>query len=181
MMTGVVQLVSIGSAPRSMLRDLADALDAELGLEAVLGATLGDPKYAFNEDRSQYHSTAILRRLSSLRSKEQIGVLGLAEVDLFVPDLDFVFGESDRESRAALVSIARLKPERLGAPVDVDLLRARARSEVVHEIGHLLGLSHCEEPGCAMSPSTSAADMDRKGSVLCVSCRSELSRLARRK
>ena len=36
------------------------------------GTPLGEPKYAFNKDRNQYHSNAILRRLSALLNPVEI-------------------------------------------------------------------------------------------------------------
>ncbi|HCF62568.1 MAG TPA: peptidase M54 [Myxococcales bacterium] len=178
-MAGVVQLVPIGTASRALFRELAEPLAVTLGVETVVGSSLADPKYAFNKDRNQYHSSAILRRLAAMRAKKQIGVLGLTEIDLFVPELDFVFGESDRESGASLLSLTRLRPEFYGEPQDMDRVRARGRVELLHEVGHLLGLSHCEDARCPMFAAILAADTDRKTRALCSNCRAELARLSR--
>ncbi|MGI5860486.1 MAG: peptidase M54 [Myxococcales bacterium] len=180
-MAGVVQLVPIGTASRVLIRELAEPLAATFGIQTVVGTSLADPKYAFNKDRNQFHSSAILRRLAAMRAKDQVGVLGLTEIDLFVPESDFVFGESDRESGASLVSLARLRPEFYGEPQDMDRVRARGRVEVLHVVGHLLGLSHCEDGRCPMFPAISAADTDRKTFGLCTNCRAELARLSRKR
>jgi archaemetzincin len=172
---GTIQVVPVGTAARTLVKELSEALHAELKLEVVLGSPLGEPKYALNNARGQYHSTAILRRLASMRG-ELSAVVGVCDVDLFVPDSSFVFGESDRESRVALVSLYRLRPEHHGAPPNSTLLRARARTEMFHEAGHLSGLSHCDDPKCVMFSSSGIADTDRKGSALCLSCQSELRR-----
>lgn len=177
-MPAIVQVVPVGAAARSFVRDLAEPLAQTFGVEIVHGAPLGEPTYAFNKDRQQFHSTAILRRLAAAKVKEQVGVLGVAEVDLFVPDSGFVFGEADRESHAAVVSLARLRPEFCGGAPDTDLLRSRGRSEVVNGVGHLVGLSHCDDPRCVMFLSQAIADTDRKGCGLCNDCRAELGRLA---
>ena len=150
----------------------------ELGLDATaLGSALAEPQYAFNKDRNQYHATPILRRLAPQRLGDQLGVLGVAEVDLFIPDAPFVFSETDRGSRTAIVSIARMRPELSGRPPNNDLVRARARAEAVHAAGLLVGLSHCEDLRCVMFLALSAADVDRKGMSLCHECRAELVRL----
>ena len=70
---------------------------------------LSTPTYAFNKDRSQYHCNAIMRRLVTLMEPGHAMVLGVTDVDLFVPDAPFVIGDADREARIALISIARLK------------------------------------------------------------------------
>jgi archaemetzincin len=173
----IVQVAPVGAAARSLVKELCDPLAGTFGIEVALGTSLAEPKYAFNKDRNQYHSTAILRRLSAARTREQLGILGVAEVDLFIPDTQFVFGEADRESHSAIVSLARLRPEFHGAPQDNDLLRARGRSEVVREVGHLMGLSHCDDPRCVMFLSNTVNDTDRKGCTLCNDCRAELARV----
>ena len=173
----IVQVVPVGAAARSLVKEICEPVAATYGIEVALGVSLSDPKYAFNKDRNQYHSTAILRRLSAARAPEQLGIVGVCEVDLFIPDTVFVFGEADRESHSAIVSLARLRPEFHGAAQNNDLLRARGRTEVVHEMGHLMGLSHCDDPRCVMFFSSSVADTDRKGWQLCNDCRAELARV----
>ncbi len=179
-MAGVIQIVPVGSTARTLVREIAEPLSAELSVQVVFGQPLTEPSYAFNKDRSQYHSSAILRRLAPLRSKAQLGVLGIAEVDLFIPDHPFVFGEADREGKVAIISLARLRPEFQGAPQNTDLLRSRARSEAVHEAGHLAGLSHCHDLHCVMFFSSSVFDTDKKGFALCHDCKAELARLHER-
>ena len=173
----IVQVVPVGAAARSLVKEICEPVAATYGIEVALGVSLSDPKYAFNKDRNQYHSTAILRRLSAARAPEQLGIVGVCEVDLFIPDTVFVFGEADRESHSALVSLARLRPEFHGGAPNNDLLRSRGRVEVVHEVGHLIGLSHCDDARCVMFFSQTVSDTDRKGAALCNDCRSELARV----
>jgi archaemetzincin len=131
------------------------------------------PDYAFNKDRGQYHCNAIMRRLVTLMEPGQM-VMGLTDVDLFVPDSPFVFGEADRESRSAVVSLARLRQGAEG-----EMLRRRLQGEVVHQAGHLLGLSYCEDPRCVMFFAQTPQDCDRKQLSLCNLCRNELAKLNR--
>ena len=134
------------------------------------------PDYAFNKDRQQYHSTAVLRRLEGLRPRgKDAPVLGVVDVDLFIPDQPFVFGEADRDARSALVSVFRLKAAD-GRPVSADRYAHRVRVEGAHSVGHLLGLSHCTDFRCAMFLSHTPADSDRKGDGLCGACRSAIGR-----
>lgn len=168
-------LVSIGGPPPTLLKDLEEPLATHLGLTAVVSkALLSRPDYAFNKDRAQYHSNAILRRLVTLLEPGQSWVLGVTDVDLFVPDSPFVFGEADREARAAVVSTAKLRPG-----VSADQLRRRVKVEGVHQAGHLLGLSYCEDSRCVMFFAQSPGDTDRKQLGLCNLCRNELAKLQR--
>jgi len=169
----------VGSAARALVKDLTEPLLAELGFEAVVGAPIADPAYAFNKDRNQYHAAAILRRLAGSRPAELAGVIGVFDHDLFVPEGDFVFGEADRESHVGILSIARMRPEFYGHAPNNDLLRARGRVELAHLAGHLAGLSNCQDPRCLMFLSANVTDTDRKNTHLCHECRNELGRQAR--
>ena len=54
------------------------------------------------------------------------------------------------------------------------MLRERLLKEAVHEIGHTLDLTHCEDYQCAMAPSHAVEWIDLKESSLCSSCRSRI-------
>jgi archaemetzincin len=165
---GHVLLVPLGDVGTKLVAEAGHALREILGIAAKAGPSLDRPRYAFNEARAQYHSTAILRRLSSLRGAGGPPVVGIADVDLFLPDAPYVIGDADRDAGAALFSVARLSH---GEPGE---LRRRTQVETVHATGHLLGLSHCADYRCAMFVSRDAADSDRKGPGLCASCRAAL-------
>lgn len=171
----VLLLVSVGSPPPVLLRELQEPLTTQLGVESVVSRTvLPTPTYAFNKTRGQYHCNAIMRRLVPLLEPGQQLVLGVTDVDLFVPDSNYVLGEADRESHSAVLSLARL---RNGA--DADQLRRRLQVETVHQVGHLLGLSYCEDMRCVMFFAQSPQDCDRKQLHLCNNCRNELVKLLR--
>jgi archaemetzincin len=156
------------------LKVFDDLLASRLGLNLALNkAQLPTPTYAFNKDRNQYHCSAILRRLGTA-SNSQDFLLGVTDVDLFVPEMPFVFGEADREARAAVVSVFRL---RQGGPLEAQ--PRRLSGEALHQVGHLIGLSNCEDARCAMFLATSLAECDRRGPELCNSCRNELAKLIR--
>jgi archaemetzincin len=163
-----VLLVTLGNVPHRLLADASAALRSVLGLATKNGPSLDRPQYAFNESRGQYHAPAILRRLSSLRGGTTgvpVPVVGLVDVDLFLPDAAYVIADADRDAGAAVFSTSRLSQG------DAEQLRRRTQVESVHAAGHLLGLSHCSDYRCAMFLSRDAADSDRKGPGLCTSCR----------
>jgi len=129
------------------------------------------PREAYNSSRRQHHSTHILAKVSNYaRSVEAEHVLGVTEADLYVPTLNFVFGEAQRPGRVAIVSLFRLKPEFYGEPSNNQLFHERALKESVHEIGHTLGLGHCQNPLCIMFFSNSIRDTDRKRAEFCEKC-----------
>jgi archaemetzincin len=174
MPTKTLQLVTVGTVPPGLLRELEEPLLTQVQVAATSSRmVLQSPTYAFNKDRNQYHSNAIMRRLVPLMEGRHFAI-GVTGVDLFVPDSPFVFGEADREAKVAVVSIARLRTSPEG-----DALRRRAQVETVHQAGHLLGLSYCDDPRCVMFFATSIQDCDRKGLALCNVCRNELQKLNR--
>jgi archaemetzincin len=167
-----VLVVALGDVHPKLVQAAGEALKEILEVPARAGPALDRPKYAFNKDRDQYHATSIIRRLSSLRAKDA-PVVGILDVDLFLPDAAYVIGDADRDAGAAVFSLARLSSP------DPELVRRRARVETVHAAGHLLGLSHCGDSRCAMFFSRDAADSDRKGPGPCASCRNALGLGAR--
>jgi archaemetzincin len=56
-------------------------------------------------------------------------------------------------------------------PQDVDLLVDRLIKESVHEVGHTVELTHCEDYSCAMAPSHAVEWIDLKEATLCPDCR----------
>ncbi|NOJ93302.1 non-proteolytic archaemetzincin-like protein [Corallococcus coralloides] len=169
-------LVTVGSPPSALVNALQDPLATHLGVSAVVSRmALSSPAYAFNKDRGQYHCNAIMRRLGTvLDESPQALVMGVTDADLFEPDSPFVFGQADRESKVAVMSLYRLRQGAEG-----EMLRRRVQVEAVHQAGHLIGLSYCEDSRCVMFFPQSPQDIDRKSLGPCNVCRNELNRLNR--
>lgn len=154
--------------------ELLESVRADIGhafeMRAVLWPGEARPSDTFDERRRQHSSTAMLRWVGAHRPAEARRVLGITDVDLFIPVLTFVYGEAQLGGHAAVVSTARLLPE----PTRHDgaaLLRTRLLKECVHELGHTFGLRHCHEPGCVMGRAVNMVGVDLKYAALCPSCR----------
>jgi archaemetzincin len=162
-----VVLVALGGVAPKLVQAAGAALRDALEVAPRAAPSLDTPQYAFNKDRHQYHATSILRRLATFRTRDA-PVVGIVDVDLFLPDAAYVIGDADRDAGAALFSLARLSSP------DPEVVRRRVQVETIHGAGHLLGLSQCSDFRCAMFPSRDAADADRKGPGICASCRAAL-------
>jgi archaemetzincin len=126
-----------------------------------------DATPAFDAHRLQYQSSALLPVLAAI---EAPAVLGLTTFDLFVPILTFVFGEAQLRGKAALVSTCRLQEEFYGLPANPSRFLDRLEVEAVHELGHTLGLRHCDDWNCAMSSSHAVERIDIKQASYCEAC-----------
>jgi archaemetzincin len=119
----------------------------------------------------QYQSSLLLSPLSRVSEHT---VLGVTTLDLFVPILTFVFGEAQLSGNAALVSTHRLSDAFYGLPENRERFLERLTVEAFHELGHTLGLRHCDDWSCAMSSSHAAERIDIKQAAYCDACRAVL-------
>ncbi|MBZ5574051.1 MAG: archaemetzincin [Acidobacteriia bacterium] len=165
-----LQLLPIGKLDGGLLMDLAPALADTFGIPCEIISSSLDPQFAFHHERQQYHSSEVLARIQTVRTSQSWRVLGVAAVDLYIPILTFVFGEAQVGGPCAVVSLHRLRQEFYGLPPDAKLLRQRLLKEAVHEIGHTVNLTHCDDYRCAMAPSHAVEWIDLKESWLCAAC-----------
>jgi archaemetzincin len=168
-----IALVTVGEVDQTIIERLKEDLKKIFGKQVWAGKGMPVAHYAFNKKRNQYLSTMILNALMNEKEYARYEkVLGIVDLDLYVPELNFVFGEASQ--RAAVISLARLRQEFYNLPQNRSLFQKRALTEAVHELGHTYGLGHCGNPLCVMFFSNSLIDTDRKGSEFCPKCRSKL-------
>lgn len=169
----IVALVPVGQIAREHLEVLARGLAPALRVACAIEGTTLDAAFAFSPLRGQYNSTQILRTLRNHIAAETWRVLGVADVDLYIPILTFVFGEAQlgpSPVAAAVVSTHRLDEEFYGLPSSPALLAERLLKESLHELGHTLGLRHCPDYRCVMSSSNAVENIDLKLAEFCAEC-----------
>lgn len=144
----------------------------------ILKEVLSLPPEAYDDKRGQYNSSFLLDLVREYFKKTDADkILGITDVDIYAPGLNFVFGEAELQGKTAVISLHRLEPEFYGNSANTSLFLERAIKEAVHEIGHTFGLTHCSNRSCVMSFSNTIGDVDRKKWKLCQKCSKQLSKL----
>lgn len=169
-----LQLLPVGAVDNRLLDWLSQTLGQKFQVRAeILGPTL-DTAFSWHSERQQYHSSEILGAMQRYVQRDTWKVLGVTSFDLYIPILTFVFGEAQLGGGAAIVSYHRLRQEFYGLPSDLDVLANRLLIEAVHELGHTLRLTHCDDYRCAMAASHAVEWIDLKDSGYCESCLSRV-------
>jgi archaemetzincin len=166
----LLHLLPIGNVDDGLLQDLRPVIEHTFCVSCKVLPVRLDPEFAYHGERQQYHSSEILHRMQSFLTADSWRMLGVVAVDLYIPILTFVFGEAQLGGASAIVSYHRLTQEFYGLPPDLDLLANRLLTESVHELGHTLHLTHCDDFRCVMAPSHAVEYIDIKDSGFCEDC-----------
>lgn len=169
-----VRLLNAGGFGVPDLAGVAAEVARVLGVPVRVERLALDLDAAFDRPRRQHNSTALLAQLVARGGPPEEKRLAVVDVDLFIPVLTFVFGEAQLDGPSAIVSTARLNELFYGLPANPALLRERLVKEIVHELGHTLGLYHCRQFECVMRSSTDVDEIDLKRDGLCVECSARL-------
>jgi len=168
-----ILLLSIGHINQEILERLAKNLKVVFHNKVSIGKEILVPESCFNKSKNQYLATAIGNEIFTNKEyREYERILGIINHDLYVPELNFIFGIAFY--RIALISLARLYQGFYSLKEDKELFHKRTLKEAVHELGHTYGLNHCKNKKCVMFFSNSLSDTDRKDSIFCKRCHNKL-------
>jgi archaemetzincin len=156
-----ILMTPFGAEDLRLVEELKPLLKDVFGVDIDIGQSIPLPSRAYDGTRRQYRSTVLLDVLAGRKQPDYERQLGITDVDLYVPELNFVFGEADAVRGVAVFSTARLHAR------DRDRFVHRAATEAIHELGHTYRLPHCSDPHCVMWFSNTLAETDRKGTAFC--------------
>ena len=165
----IIVISPVGDVDTLVVSRIGREIRRIFGYEIETHLLLKDLEFAFDLDRGQYHSTAILQALAAIAPSRALKVLAIVDVDLFIPILTHVYGEAQLGGQACIVSSCRLK-EGLSPAGILEGLTRRLVKESVHELGHTFNLRHCKDPACIMHYCRTVKDVDRKSNELCRYC-----------
>jgi archaemetzincin len=173
-----LRFVALGGLPAGLLEELAVEVSRWVGLpcraEAV-SATAPELEGRLLDGRAQLDGDGLLAALElfAARGGGHL-VVGVTPRDVGRRVFRFVFGLARPGGAAVLVSTARLDPEHEGGSPNRPTIARRAAAEVLHELGHALGLGHCPRADCVMHFSADVESIDLRGLRFCASCAGEL-------
>lgn len=174
MVPPVITIVTFGFFEDDLIRGLAAALHHESGFPVIHREGYIDMSDFFDPSRRQYDGNKLLKAVDSMYGENSYRTIGLFTVDIFIPILTFIFGQAYLNGRTGIASNYRLNNEIYGMAADAALKDERFIKEVIHEVGHTLGLIHCHVPDCVMRSGTYVEDIDQKSQAFCSSCREKL-------
>jgi archaemetzincin len=169
-----ITLISFGYFEELFLNQISAAVLRELHYPVIIKEGHLDLSEFFDPVRRQYNGTKLLTEVDTSFSLAKTKNIGLFNVDLFIPILTYIFGQAYLNGNTGIASAYRLSNERYGMISNDTSTLERFKKEVIHELGHTLGLIHCHAPTCVMRSSTYVEDIDQKSTSLCVSCRNSI-------
>ncbi len=172
-----ITLISFGRFEQDFLDRLVKNVSHEFNITVRVKEGHIDLSDYYDSVRRQYNGNDLIKEVDAKYSIDSVKTIGIFNVDLFIPILTYIFGQAYLNGRTGIASLYRLSNERYGMIADNEILLNRAIKEVIHELGHTLGLIHCHAPTCVMRSSTYVEDIDQKNYNLCQKCRNELINL----
>ncbi len=171
-----IRIIPLQFAGVEVLEMMLPILTSRFKIETILSTRRLEMTPFFNPVRSQYNANDIIKKLVPL-TEENDKIVGVTDLDLFIPVLSYIFGQAYLGGSVALVSGHRLVNARYGLANDPKLFSERLLKCIIHELGHAFGLKHCLLPGCVMVSTTYVEEMDQKSDIFCRKCQTELTTL----
>lgn len=162
-----IYIQPLGVVTEKVCRDMREYAELFFSVPAVLNEPLPVPHGCYNEQRRQFDAVKILKWLSDKRPEDALAYVAVMERDLYVENLNFVFGIGSFNERVGVYSIIRFRSA-------YSTLIRRAMATLTHEIGHILSMEHCIFYECLMCGSNSLAESNRRPVHLCPICLSKL-------
>ncbi len=169
----VVVLVPLGKVEDGLLKVAKEAVEARVDAEVRIAEPRELPKEAWYAPRQRWRAEKLIDALNADPPAGAWRIIGVTEAEISTTKGDVydwgIAGLGDIGGRTCVASALLYRKFSKTRAV----LERRFADNVVHELGHTLGMPHCETKGCVMAdakgrPMQSA---DASDGDYCESCR----------
>ncbi len=167
----LVDIVPVGEVSPRVKREASTALRSVYECDVTVHDDQPVPGEAHDDSRGQYRAEDLIEAVSRVGGGGKN--IGITPRDLYYRRRNYVFGLAYLNGSGSVISTHRLRTSSDGGVSTkpaVDVFADRVRKEVIHEVGHTLGLEHCDNSKCVMSFSPTVREVDVKEENLCGSC-----------
>ena len=176
----IVAIQPLGELDRALVNAVAARIRATFAVHTIVLHAKPLPELAFYQPRRRFRGDRLVDWLEATRPSRTTKILGLMSRDLSVTKgrtYDWgVMGVAGLRRSSGVISTYRLS----GHHASESLVRQRLCQVAVHELGHTLGLHHCDTARCIMNDAEGGiASVDGSSGEFCRSCRSQLGDLLR--
>lgn len=135
------------------------------------------PATFINQETNKYSADSILKLLKELKNDTIVEIIGLTNHPIFTTKQlkdtqyldDKIFGMGYQPGNTCVVSDYRFKTS------NQSTYNCRLRNVIVHEVGHNLGLAHCQNIKCIMSTENGRYEnLDLGNTDYCDKCKGKL-------
>ncbi len=178
-----VAIQPLGEVPLSWVDSIQKALTIQYGFEVLILDEVTLPKSAFVQIKTpRYRADSLLVYLKKLKPKDFDYIIGITQKDISTskktdagkvkqPHQKYfdwgIMGLATRPGKSCVISSFRIQHK------NKEIFYSRLQKIAVHELGHNLGLKHCEaSESCVMRDAAeSVKTIDHVEGTLCESCK----------
>jgi archaemetzincin len=181
----VIGLQPLGGFDKGLMDTISGTLKSIYGFNVVLLENSELPAHAFVQIKSpRYRADSLLRYLLKIKPDTIDYIMGLTSQDISTTKRDRngrmlqpeskyldwgIFGLGFRPGKSCVISTYRIYDN------DQAKFINRLTKVCVHEFGHNLGLSHCQNDQCVMQDAEETIKtVDSENLKLCISCKARI-------